>query len=93
LAARAPGDAQPTADTLVHGARTLVLFHKKRSPSAELHLFLHAFFLPRSFKTSWPGRRWLQLSAYLPEPWVDAQLATGILYVADYRLPLYSTGT
>ncbi len=33
LAARARGDSQPTADTLVNWARAFILFRNKRHPS------------------------------------------------------------
>jgi hypothetical protein len=51
LAARARGDSQPTADTLVSWARAYILFHNKRHPS-ELGLSAATHFLEHVVKTA-----------------------------------------
>ncbi len=51
LAARARGDSQPTADTLVSWAQAFILFHNKRHPS-ELGLPEVTHFLEQVVKTA-----------------------------------------
>jgi hypothetical protein len=51
LPARARGDSQPTADTLVSWARAYILFHNKRHPS-ELGLLAATHFLQHVVKTA-----------------------------------------